>query len=443
MKGLCGRAVRLVVAGGIATVAVGLGCAGPAAADWLGDERPLTTGSETREWPQLSGDRLVYADHSNDRTVGGPPETLFDIRVRDLGTGRDENLTPDHTAIGRPAISGTRVVWSDYGTGADQAIAYLDLATGKHRRLATGPGLQVAISGKRLCYELQGRVHVYDLATNRDRAVSPAGSAAGSCDISGATVVWQEHRFGHDLDIFAYNLSTATETRLSATPTDQSLPRIDGDEVIWQDQLSATNSDIFAYDLSTSEISRITNDDSVQWFADVEDGRIVWMDERNGYGNTEIYLYDLASRVETRVSDREGWTGNPTVAGDRIVYEDTGGSGHSLYLRKVTPPHLTTFEGVPAGRSRPELTGSLHGADGRPVSDETVVLEASADGAAWWPRETAVTGLDGGFNFTVDAVDAIQRVRVRFVGSPEYPAVIGDEQLVRGKLLAGLLHVQP
>jgi beta propeller repeat protein len=428
------------VAGGVATAALTLGCVSTASADWLGNERQLTSGSAFQEWPQLSGTRLAYADHRAERIVadGGDIATLFDIRVLDLKTGTDLNLTPQHTALGRPAISGNAVVWTDFGTGTDRGLHYYDLATGRQRRLDASPGTGVQLSGVRLCYQFQGRIHVYNLSSGRDLTVSPSGSSASACDISGQRVVWQGRRDGSDSDIYAYDLATRRETRLTTATTDQSLPRVDHDLVVWQDEVSATNTDIFAANLATGTQTRVTDDESKQWFADVADGRIVWMDERDGHGNTEIYVQDAASGVTTRVTQHEGWSGNPTVAGDQIAYEDSRGDSHSIFLRRVTPPQISVLQAPGSERGTAELTGHLIGADAQPVTDETVVLESSSDGGPWVPIDSAVTGQRGVFSFVVDARSE-SALRVRFAGSPEYPGATSPDIAVdRVAFVAGL-----
>ena len=417
-----------------------MGCAPTASADWLAKERQLTTGAGVQDAPQLSGSKVVYLDHSAERTVGSGSDavTLSDVRVLDLGDGTSATLTPAHTALGRPAISGNRVVWTDYGSGPDAGLRYADLDTGRQRRLDAPPGRQPRISGTRVCYEFEGRIHVYDLRTDRDVLVSPAGAAAGTCDISGTTVVWQDHRNGHDSDIYAYDLATRRETRLSSTGTDQSLPRIDGSLVAWQDQLTATNVDIHAYDLGSGLATTITDDDSLQWFADVADGRIVWMDERNGHDNTEVYLQDVASGVTTRVTERDGWSGNPTVAGNLIAYEDIRADGHHLYLQRVTPPELSLDVADDLSLGVPEVGGRLLGASGLPVSAETVLLETSTDNRQWSGGPAAQTGQGGEFSFTIEAGSGDVWVRVRFAGTPEYPAATSAAILVARPELAGL-----
>jgi TolB protein len=436
-----GRVCRLVVAGSVATAALTLACVSPASADWLGSEHQLTTGPAFHEWPQLSGTRLAYADHRAERTVanGADTETLFDIRVLDLKTGTDVNLTPRHTALGRPAISGNAVVWSDYGTGADRGLRYQNLATGRQRRLDASPGSGVQLSGVQLCYEFQGRIHVYNLSSGHDLTVSPAGSSASSCDISEQLVVWQARRNGSDSDIYAYNLATRRETRVTTATTDESLPRIDHGLVVWQDEVSATNTDIFAANLVTGTQTRVTDDDSIQWFADVADGRIVWMDERNGHDNTEIYVQDAASGLTTRVTEHDGWSGNPSISGDQIAYEDSRGDGHNIYLRRLTPPTISLLQAPGSEYGTAEIAGHIIGADGNPVTDETVVLERSADGGPWLASDTSVTSQRGGFSFTVAAGSGGVRLRVRFAGTPEYPAATSLAIAVdRAAFVAGL-----
>ncbi len=435
------RACRLVMAGGAATAAVMFGCASSASADWLGTEQQLTSGRATQDSPQLSGARLAYADHTHERTVG--TETLFDIRVRDLTSGVDLNLTPNHTALGRPAISGNRVVWSDYGNGTNRGFVYRNLATGEQRRLDASQGAQPHLSGDLLCYEYQGRIHVHSIGAGTDIVVSPQGASASACDISGRVVVWQDVRNGHDADIYAYDLDARSETRLTTTSTDQTLPRIDNGLVVWQDAVSATNSDIYAVDLPTGASIQVTAEESVQRFPDVADGRIVWVDEGDARDNTEIYLYDVASRVTTQVTRHEGRSSSPTVSGDRIAYEDGRDAGHKLYLRTVTPPTLSMGR-VPGSPTKPQVSGRLVGADGAPVSSETVVVETSADGSNWTAGATAVTDQSGRYALEVDAHNGDVGVRVSFAGTPEYPAAVSRTLVVdRVHIVVGLARPQP
>ena len=439
-----GGAIRLVVAGGLATAAMAIAPPSLAVADWLGPEHRLTTGAAIENWPRLSGNRLVYSDYRNERTVGAAsdPDTLFDIRVLDLDGGEDQNLTPEHTAMGAAAISGDHVVWRDYGRDGDAGLRLHDLATGAQRRLAAKPGVEPAISGNRVCYEHLGRIYVYDLGTDRETAVSPKDATAGSCDIDGSVVVWQDLRNGRDLDVYAYDLSSRRSTRLTADEADQSLPRIDGDLVVWQDDRNGTtNTDIYLYNLATGATTHVTDAPGLQWFPDIADDRIVWMDERKGTESAEVYLYDLASGVTTRVTTSTGWSGNPTISGGRIVYEDRR-TGHDLYLAEVVVPTLTVTADaqIRYGLQAP-VTGRLVGADGIPVSGGLVGLEYSTDGRTWVSAGAASTQPDGTFAVVAPSLIETIRVRVRFAGSPEYAAALSPELELRVDTARGRVKV--
>lgn len=415
-----GGLFRPVVTGGLLALVMAFACAAPASADWLDTERQLTSGDRVQQWPQLSGTRLVYSDETSARQGQGD-QTRLDIRVRDLATGSDELLTPDHSATGRAAISGHLVVWTD--AGADAGIWSADLATGERRRLPVPAGDDPSVSGHQVCYTYLSRIRVYDLRTHRDRTVSPAGVHAGNCDISGSIVVWQDDRSGND-DIYSKDLRSGVETRITDDPAAQSMPRVDGHLVVWQDDRNgAGDTDIYADNLLTGDELQVTGATGVQSFPDVSDGRIVWTDERLGHGNTEVYAYDVASGVETRVTHDDGWSGTPTISGNRIVYSDVSGDGQHLYQRTITPPTLSIGVQADDETGQPELVGQFTGADSVPVVAASLQVEASSDGRSWIDAGIVTTAGDGSYTVALPDVRAITWFRVRFAGTPDYAPV--------------------
>lgn len=413
---ILGGVLRPVLVGGLLVTTMALACATPASADWLGGERPVTAGSGTQQWPQLSGSRLVYTEESED---GG-----FDVRVRDLDTGTDTDITSGHSATGRAAISGNRVVWAD--SGEDAGIWFANLATGQRLRLSVGVGERPSISGTRVCYTALGDVHVHDVRTGSDRVVSEPRSDASNCDISGDTVVWQDDRFG-SADIFSYNLRTDTATRITSDLSAQTMPRVDGDVVVWQDDRNgADDADIVGLDLATGARTLICGAPGAQSFPEVSRGRVVWTDGRFGHGNVAIFLYDFRSGVETRVSDHDGWSGDPAISGDRIVYEHVLGGGHHLFVRTVTPPVLTSDLTPFEAGGQPGLGGHLIRRDGLPVVGVAVELEASADGKDWADVGSSVTAGDGGYDFSLPVSPLPTWFRVRFDGSRDVAPAVGE-----------------
>lgn len=413
-----GGVLRPVLAGGLLAASMAFACPTPASADWLGGENPVTTGTGTEQWPQLSGSRLVYTEESED---GG-----FDVRVRDLATGTDRAVTTGHSATGRAAISGNRVVWADSGTQAGVWVE--NLATEKRRRLSVGLGDGPSISGGRVCYTALGRVHVYDLRAESDEVVSSGSGGASNCDISGDVVVWQDDRSG-DADIFSYDLRTRAETRITSETTAQTMPRVDGDLVVWQDDPTGTgDTDIRAADLTTGAMLPICDAAGAQSFPEVSQGRVVWTDARYGHGSTAVFLYDRASGVTTRVTSDVGWSAGPTISGSRIVYEGVLSTGHHLFERTIVPPLLTVALTSADAGNPSALSGRLTRTDGVPMVGVTVHLESSGDGQSWIDTATAITGGDGGYAFALTQ-PLPSWLRVRFGGAQDAAPVVSEPVL--------------
>lgn len=76
------------------------------------------------------------------------------------------------------------------------------------------------------------------------------------------------------------------------------------DKVVWVDKRDG-NWDIFMYDLTSQQEVRITNDPTDQFDPKVCGNRIVWLDNRNALPTQhfDIYTYDLNTGVETKITE--------------------------------------------------------------------------------------------------------------------------------------------
>ena len=76
------------------------------------------------------------------------------------------------------------------------------------------------------------------------------------------------------------------------------------DKVVWVDKRDG-NWDIFMYDLTSQQEVRITNDPADQFDPKVCGNRIVWLDNRNALPTQhfDIYTYDLNTGVETKITE--------------------------------------------------------------------------------------------------------------------------------------------
>ena len=63
--------------------------------------------------------------------------------------------------------------------------------------------------------------------------------------------------------------------------SDQVAPAIDGDRIVWVDGRHG-GADIYLYDIVTATETRITNGTAVALWPDISGSRIVWQDNRSG-----------------------------------------------------------------------------------------------------------------------------------------------------------------
>ena len=411
--------------------------------NWFNPEQRLTTNAADQRWPEVSGTKVVFEDYRHQHDVGdvNDPTTLFDIYLLDLVTKRETCLTPYHTAVARPAMSGNNVVWEDYGHGTTKGgIYHHNLKTRKTRRLPITSGRELEISGNRITYEAfrggHWRIYVFDLVSNTERRITTDAASPGAPDISGNRVVWQDFR-DRNHEIYCFDLATGTEKRLTNNPVGQTLPKISGNRVVWIDERNGLlNDDIYLYDLSTDTEQQITTDAATQWFPAISGTVIAWLDERNG--DTDIYMYDVAAGVEKRVTDNPAYQGNVSIAGTRLVYEDAlrqGVLASDIYLTQIVKPRVSIAASptVSYGATA-RVTGTLRSTSGATIAGRTVALELSTNKISWTTADATSTGVDGAYTLHSTPMGTRRYLRVRFQGDLEYPGAISAIATVKPKI---------
>ncbi len=231
-------------------------------------------------------------------------------------------LPPNRIAERAPAIYGSKIVWSS-----------VDRDESEQQRFSGRAPLP------------NWDVFLLDLKTGEVRQLTTEEHAQMYPRIYGDTVVWLDSRYEVDYDVsrrydvYAYDLGTGTEKRLtSATTADGTAGgkdlSINGRLVAWADNRHADpevkthadnqpdyNNEIYVYDITTGREKRITISPANDHYPDIDGNKILWH-RQSEYLQSDIFVYDLESRRETQVSHSGFAKFRPSVHEGRIVWAD-------------------------------------------------------------------------------------------------------------------------
>lgn len=274
--------------------------------------RNLTTGVEQKLSltafamdPDIDGNYVVWRNWSNGKIVAHNLTTGAQMNTSTL-TGYEQMVTP--------AISGNKVVWTDYRTSPDYGNIYMrDLAqpaevavsvaststtipvVKKDKRNPDIDGNIVVWEDMRNAYQDSNGwwhnpdIYMKNLTTGVEQAVTTDLGDQYYPIVAGNKVYWSDYRNGN-WDIYMYDIATGVESRISDSANDQNWPSIDGDSYAWKEARSGVE-DIFVGRVSTGEKKQLTADSAAQKLPAMNAGRIVWMDYRNG--NWDIFMAQL------------------------------------------------------------------------------------------------------------------------------------------------------
>ncbi|MDD1663997.1 MAG: PKD domain-containing protein [Methanomicrobiales archaeon] len=225
----------------------------------------VNTPDTDQQNPDISGERIVWEDWSDGL-----------IRLYDLAGGTDVKVAPSDMWQTSPAISGSLVAWEEVSSVGTMNITYRDLLTGTTGVLTTD-GISPAVSGQR--------------------------------------IVWVDSPLYESLSLYDGNDGTTGTLVSNGDPTNE-YPALSGDGVVWANGSQRT---ISYKNLTTGEEILIASDPLTMRINPViSGGLIVWQDRRNG--NWDLYLYNLSSGLETRLTAGPGDHTNPAIDGTRIAW---------------------------------------------------------------------------------------------------------------------------
>ncbi|UCH43044.1 MAG: hypothetical protein JSW16_00455 [Dehalococcoidales bacterium] len=242
------------------------------------------------------------------------------ISTYNLHTREKQRVTefPVNYLVDEPSIYNDRVVW---------ASCYYS------QEMRESPQKDIV--------SLNWDVFLLDLKTGELQQITTEEHAQTEPRIYGDTIVWldtrheAENRYPHYYDVYAYDLNTNQERRLTSTNSimENDLG-ISGDLVVWTDSRYAElsqdgyyrqhdNNEIYVYNLTTGQEKRITTYPGNDCHPVIDDGRIVWLREWEAR-EADIFLHDMKDSREIKISESGfvAYNSYPSIYKNLIVWAD-------------------------------------------------------------------------------------------------------------------------
>jgi beta propeller repeat protein len=132
---------------------------------------------------------------------------------------------------------------------------------------------------------------------------------------------------GRTTYLYYKNISSGTSKQLITSNAWKQMVWVGGDIVTWVDYrnwdsltIDSLNSEIYLYNLTTNQEKRVTTDHSYQEKPVTDGTNLAYIDYSSNYG--KLFLYNISSGSTVEVSPYMAGKDNPRVYGNIIVWED-------------------------------------------------------------------------------------------------------------------------
>lgn len=264
-------------------------------------EERLTINAANQIEPAIDGETVVYQDDRNGN---------WDIYMFNVLTKTETRITTNTASQEYPDIYRDRIVWEDKRNGHLEIYMY-DITTQTETRITNSlASRNAAISGNIITYEKQvfennayrWGVYYFDLSTNVETLVSMTDKYNPAID--GNIIVYQTPWMFEDFTIYRKVVMkdiVSGATWESTFPAQQQNPDVYGNIIVYQDNREyygygiGNTWDIYLYDLDTQIESKVTTNSANQFSPAIDFGQIVYVDDRNG--NNDIYMTVISIAV--------------------------------------------------------------------------------------------------------------------------------------------------
>ncbi len=234
-------------------------------------------------------------------------------------------------------IEDTRADFSNYGAGLD----------------VMAPGAEIFST---FPYDY---AHPREIDPTRNVLLDQPGELAEqrSPDVWEERVVWTDYRNSSwaGADIYFRDLSSPISAEMgitTGTSGNQENPAIYGDRIVWQDDRNG-NYDIYLYDLSTGTETRLTTSSAAELNPDIYGDWVVW---ETSPSPNNIYAYNLSSSALINLTaSLTDPVANPAIFRDKVVFQVYRSGNWDLYLYDLSLSSGTFITTHPANQTNPDI----------------------------------------------------------------------------------------
>lgn len=245
-----------------------------------------------------------------------------------------------------PDICGNKVVWTDYSIDSSHSKGYIvakDIKTGEVTVCDPTSQIASSIANPKLVR----------------KALGNQGYPGGDPKISGNYITWEgsydedmgdgaSDNLGEDFqdnceDVWMWNLGNGKFKILPRYGVHKydyhkMYPDVSGDKIVWEDNRNG-DWEIYMYNVGSKSETRITHNSKNQGDAKIDGNIVAWIDYRNAGSTTncDVYMYNIQTRVTTRVTPVSGYYNYIKIDNNHIYYYSSG-----KIRRYSIPTHKTT-----------------------------------------------------------------------------------------------------
>ena len=232
-------------------------------------------------------------------------------------------------------------------------------------------------------------IYMFDIEAGQETQITSGGGDQFFNDISGDKLVYTGFGTGN-AEIFLYDISTGETLQVTDDPANQRNPAISGDRVVYEDDRTkiwdpvtaklVMKYDVYLLDISTMKETRLTDAPAHQRNPAISGTIVVWEDYRNG--QSDVYMLDLASGIETQVTSDPGQNRNPDVDGDVIAFDSNRSSVGDVFIYRISTDTLTAVTADTDYERNPAVSGDYVAYESYAGGDSDIWLYSISLGAS-------------------------------------------------------------